>query len=60
MSNTTWLLTQEAADYARMSYDSMQKLLDRGEIRSAPRRKGQRYRTTTKWVDDYLLAGEAA
>lgn len=60
MSNTTWLLTQEAADYARMSYSQMQQLLDRGLIRSAPRKKGQRYRTTKQWVDNYLLAGDAA
>lgn len=60
MPNTTrWLLTDEAAEYARMHYMTMWKLLARGEIRSAPRRKGQPYRTTREWVDAYLMQGAA-
>lgn len=57
MDTTTWLLTDEAAEYMRMHRDTVYKLLQRGELRGV--KVGKHWRTRSDWCNDYLMGEHA-
>lgn len=53
MNTTTWLLTDEAAEYMRIDRETVYALLQRGELRGV--KTGRRWRIRRDWCDAYLM-----
>lgn len=53
MNTTTWLLTDEAAEYMRIDRDTVYTLLQRGELRGV--KVGRRWRVRRDWCDAFLM-----
>lgn len=57
--DTPWLITAEAAQYARCSEDEIRDALASGELHGTQRRPGGRWRIHRDWLDAWLR-GDAA
>lgn len=59
MIASPWLTAAEAAQYARMDYDTVRQALAAGKLRGLQASKGAKWRTRAEWVDAWL-SGEVA
>lgn len=57
MTNNTWLLAKDAAEYLQIHPDTLRDLFRRREIKAV--KIGNTWRTRTQWLDEFLLGGAA-
>lgn len=57
--NTTpaWLSVKDAAEYTGLHAETIRTLMRRGDIEA--RKPGKAWRTTHKWLDQYINEGAA-
>jgi excisionase family DNA binding protein len=53
---TTWLTTQDAAEYATISPDMIRAAVKAGDLKAYAIGKGREYRLTASDVDEWLMS----